>query len=425
MPVYAYKGVTQSGKTTRGTVSADGLRAARSKMRANGVFLTEIAESQGAAAARTGAAPSGAASRTAGPTVAGRGLNFEIRLPVRIPAMEMAMATRQLATLVSAGVPLVEALGALVEQTEHKALKGVFSRVRDKVNEGAALADALISTGRFDNLYVSMVRAGEASGALDAVLARIADYLEDQVRLNNRVLSILTYPLFMLLFAVVVVGIMVTLVLPQITELLVSQNLELPWYTVAVIGSSDLLRGYWWLLLIGFVGLVMAYRAVARSARGRNLLDRFWLRVPVIGRVIRFLAIARFTRTLGSLLASSVNIVQALNIARHVANNSVFAAVADDARESILEGAALAKPLRQSGQFPPLVTTMVEVGERSGDLQGMLIRVADTYEEQVETSVSRLTSLLEPVLILLMVGVVGIIIMAVLMPMLQLTESIG
>jgi len=413
VPVYAYKGVTQSGKATRGTVSAEGLRSARSKMRANGVFLTEISESQGAVPSR------------AGPAVAGRGLHFEISLPVRIPAMEMAMATRQLATLVSAGVPLVEALGALVEQTEHKALKGVFSRVRDKVNEGAALADALISTGRFDNLYVSMVRAGEASGALDAVLARIADYLEDQVRLNNRVLSILTYPLFMLLFAVVVVGIMVTLVLPQITELLISQNLELPWYTVAVIGSSDLLRGYWWLLLLGFVGLVLAYRAVGRTVRGRNVLDHFWLRVPVIGRVIRFLAIARFTRTLGSLLASSVNIVQALTIARHVANNSVFATIADDARESILEGAALAKPLRHSGQFPPLVTTMVEVGERSGDLQGMLIKVADTYEEQVETSVSRLTSLLEPVLILLMVGVVGIIIMAVLMPMLQLTESIG
>lgn len=413
MPVYAYKGVTQSGKTTRGTVSADGLRAARSKMRANGVFLTEINESQGATASRTGAVSPA------------RGLHVDLKLPVRIPAMERAMSTRQLATLVSAGVPLVEALGALVEQTEHKALKGVFARVRDKVNEGASLADALVSTGRFDNLYVSMVRAGEASGALDAVLSRVADYLEDQVRLNNRVLSILTYPLFMLVFAVVVVGIMVTLVLPQITELLVSQDLELPWYTVAVIGSSDLLRGYWWLLLIGVVGLVLLYRAVARSERGRNVLDRFWLRVPVIGRVIRFLAIARFTRTLGSLLASSVNIVQALAIARHVANNSVFAAVADQARDSILEGAALAKPLRASGQFPPLVTTMVEVGERSGDLQGMLIKVADTYEDQVETSVSRLTSLLEPVLILLMVGIVGIIIMAVLMPMLQLTESIG
>ena len=173
------------------------------------------------------------------------------------------------------------------------------------------------------------------------------------------------------------------------------------------------------------IGIGFLYRAISKTDRGRAVLDRFWLSVPVLGRVIRFLAIARLTRTLGSLLASSVNIVQALNIARHVANNSVFEAAADTARESILEGAALATPLRSSGEFPPLVTTMVEVGERSGDLEGMLIKVADTYEEQVETSVTRLTSLMEPILILVMVGVVGIIIMAVLMPMLQLTESIG
>jgi general secretion pathway protein F len=413
VPVYAYKGVNQAGKPTKGTVSAEGVRAARSQMRAGGVFLTEISET------------AAAATENAGITASGQGLNFKINLPTRIPPLEVAMATRQLATLVGAGVPLVASLSALVEQTEHRALKGVFTQVRDRVNEGGSLAEALMSTGRFDNLYVSMIRAGEASGALEAVLARIADYLEDQVRLNNRVLSILTYPLFMLVFAAVVVGVMVTLVLPQITELLLSQNLELPWYTAAVIAFSDLLRGYWWLILIAGGGLVALYRWIYRTERGRGVLDRFWLGFPVIGRVIRFLAIARFTRTLGSLLASSVNIVQALNIARHVANNSVFEQAADDARDSILEGAALATPLRQSGEFPPLVTTMVEVGERSGDLEGMLIKVADTYEEQVETSVSRLTSLLEPVLILVMVGIVGIIIMAVLMPMLQLTESIG
>jgi len=413
VPVYAYKGVNQSGKPTKGTISADGLRAARVQMRAGGVFLTEINETQIVQ------------TEGSGLTASRKGLNFEINLPTRIPPLEIAMATRQLATLVGAGVPLVVSLSAMVEQTEHRALKGVFSQVRDKVNEGGSLADALISTGRFDNLYVSMVRAGEASGALEAVLARVADYLEDQVRLNNRVLSILTYPLFMLAFAAVVVGVMVTLVLPQITELLLSQNLELPWYTAAVIGFSDLLRGYWWLILISGLALAMLYRAVGRTETGRSILDRFWLKFPVIGRVIRYLAIARFTRTLGSLLASSVSIVQALNIARHVANNSVFEKAADEARDGILEGAPLATPLRQSGEFPPLVTTMVEVGERSGDLEGMLIKVADTYEEQVETSISRLTSLLEPVLILVMVGIVGIIIMAVLMPMLQLTESIG
>lgn len=412
MPVYSYKGVNQAGKPAKGALSAENARAARAQMRSAGIFLTEISESSGS---------NGNDSKKSG----GGSLNIEFNLPQRIPPMERAMATRQLATLVSAGVPLVESLSALVEQTEHKGLSTVFAQIRDRVNEGSSLADALVSTGKFDNLYVSMVRAGEASGALDAVLDRVADYLEDQVRLNSRVVSILTYPLFMLLFAVVVVGVMVTFVLPQITELLLAQDLELPWYTVMVIGSSDVLRGYWWLITLVCVGLALIYRAVARSESGRMALDRFWLGVPVIGRVIRFLAIARFTRTLGSLLASSVNIVQALNIARHVANNAVFEEAADNAREGILEGAALATPLKASGQFPPLVTTMVEVGERSGDLEGMLIKVADTYEEQVETSVTRLTSLLEPLLILIMVGVVGIIIMAVLMPMLQLTENIG
>lgn len=415
MPVYAYKGVNQAGRSAKGTISAESPRAARAQMRGQGVFLTEIAESTaGAAAVETKKDKEGGAA-----------FNLHFQLPSRIPPLERAMATRQLATLVAAGVPLVEALTALVQQTEHKTLAGVLAQVRDKVNEGSSLADALVSTGRFDNLYVSMVRAGEASGALEAVLARIADYLEDQVRLNGRVLSILTYPLFMLLFAAVVVGVMVTMVLPQITEMLLAQGLDLPWYTEAVIGGSDLLRGYWWLLILLGIGLALLYRAVGRTARGRDALDRFWLGFPVVGRVIRFLAIARLTRTLGSLLASSVNIVQALSIARHVANNSVFESAADAARESIMEGAALATPLKASGQFPPLVTTMVEVGERSGDLEGMLIKVADTYEEQVETSVTRLTSLLEPVLILLMVGIVGIIIMAVLMPMLQMTENIG
>ncbi len=411
MPVYAYKGVNQAGKANKGTVSADSARSARAQMRANGIFLTEIAETDAGASTT--------------PKSGGSRFNVEFNLPTRIPPMERSMATRQLSTLVSAGVPLVEALNALVDQTEHRGLKGVFAHVRDKVNEGSSLADALVTTGKFDNLYVSMVRAGEASGALEAVLDRIADYLEDQVRLNNRVLSILTYPLFMLLFAVVVVGVMVTLVLPQITELLLAQDLELPWYTVMVIGSSDFLRGYWWLLILLGIAIGYGYRAVARTEGGRSTLDHFWLRFPVIGRVIRFLAIARFTRTMGSLLASSVNIVEALNIARHVSNNAVFEAAADTARESILEGSPLAVPLKACGQFPPMVTTMVEVGERSGDLEGMLIKVADTYEEQVETSVSRLTSLMEPVLILVMVGVVGIIIMAVLMPMLQLTENVG
>jgi len=381
-------------------------------MRTDGVYLTEIRETD----ARIEKKEDGESGSSI--------LNRSFQLPVRIPTQERAIATRQLATLVGAGIPVVESLGALVEQIEHSALKAVFAQVRDKVNEGSSLADALVATGKFDTLYVSMIRAGEASGALDRVLQRIADYMEDQVRLTSKVTSIIVYPAVMLGFALVVVALLVTVVLPQITNLLLSLGEELPFYTRWVIAGSDFVRGWWW-ALIGF-GL-MAYiglRAAVRTERGRQVADRAKLRLPVLGRVIRIVAIARFTRTLSSLLSGGVNIVQSLEISRHVANNAVIADAIEDAKTSILEGATLAKPLRLSGEFPPMVITMVEVGERAGDLEAMLAKVAETYDEQVETTVTRLTSLMEPLLILLMVGIVLVIIMATLMPLLSITNSL-
>ena len=412
MPVYAYKGVSSAGRNTKGTISAENLRAARSRMRTDGVYLTDIRETD-ARIDRKGDGEAGSSI-----------LNRSFQLPVRIPTQERAIATRQLATLVGAGIPVVESLGALVEQIEHSALKAVFAQVRDKVNEGSSLADALVSTGKFDTLYVSMIRAGEASGALDRVLQRIADYMEDQVRLTSKVTSIIVYPAVMLGFALVVVALLVTVVLPQITSLLLSLGEELPFYTRWVIAGSDFVRGWWWALLGLGVLAYIALRAVVQTERGRQVADRTKLRLPVLGRVIRIVAIARFTRTLSSLLSGGVNIVQSLEISRHVANNAVIADAIDDARTSILEGATLAKPLRLSGEFPPMVITMVEVGERAGDLEAMLAKVAETYDEQVETTVTRLTSLMEPLLILLMVGIVLVIIMATLMPLLSITNSL-
>ncbi len=411
MPVYAYKGVSNAGRNTKGTISAENIRAARARMRTDGVFLTEIRETDVRAEPKPGD-DAGGLSR------------FSVELPVRIPTTERAIATRQLATLVGAGIPLVESLSALVEQIEHAALKSIFAQVRDRVNEGASLADALTTTGKFDTLYVSMIRAGEASGALDRVLQRIADYLEDQVRLSSKVTSILVYPLVMLGFAVVVVALLVTIVLPQITSLLLSLGEELPFYTRWVIAGSEFVRNWWWALIGGTLAAFAGLRAVGRTTRGRNALDRLKLTVPVMGRVVRIVAIARFTRTLSSLLSGGVNIIQSLDIARHVANNSIIAEAIDEARTSVIEGASLAKPLRQSGEFPPMVITMVEVGERAGDLESMLAKVAQTYDEQVETTVTRMTSLMEPLLILLMVGIVLVIIMATLMPLLSITNSI-
>jgi general secretion pathway protein F len=416
VPVYAYKGVTTAGKNTRGQISAENLRAARQKMRQSGIFLTTIGE--------TSAQAAGSIANSDGETT-----RFSFQMPIsfgrRIPGLERAVATRQLATLTGAGIPLVEAMGALVEQIEHAYLKAVMAQVRDRVNEGSGLADALDESGEFDNLFVSMIRAGEASGSLEPVLLRIADYLEEQVRLAGKLGAILMYPAFMLLFTALVVVALVTFVLPQITGLLESLDQDLPFYTRWVIDGSAFARQWWWAMLALGVAAAIAFRAALGTDKGRALYDRLALRTPIVGRIIRVVAISRFSRTLATLLSAGVGIVQSLDIARFVANNQTLAEVIDGARTAILEGASLAVPLRASGEFPPMVTTMIEVGGRSGELEAMLDKVADTYEEQVESTVAKLTSLIEPLLILVMVGIVLVIILATLMPLLQITNTLA
>lgn len=400
--------MTQTGRATRGLVDAESDRSARAKLRRDGIFLTELAESHGA--------------RTQGISVARRRVSLDFLRPVS--GTDLAIATRQLATLLGAGVPLVEALGALTEQVENPRLKSIVARVRDRVNEGASLADAMGQAGPFSDLYVSMVRAGESGGALEAVLARLADYLESQVRTRSRVISIMLYPSLMFLMAVGVVIALVTVVLPQITQLLQSLDRPLPFYTVAVIEGSEFIRRWWWAIVLlgvaGFFGL----RSVGRTPNGRQRLDAAKLRVPIFGRVLRLLAISRFTRTLSTLLAGGIPIVRALDISKHVTGNAVLGDAVERAKEAITEGSSISAPLRTSGHFPPLVTHMVDVGERSGELEAMLGKVADTYEEQVENAVTRLTALLEPVLILVMVGMVLVIMLSTLVPLLELTSAI-
>lgn len=411
MPVYAYKGVTQAGRAAKGFVDAESQRAARAKLRRDGVFVTDFSESS-AQRAKSRRAEEHAPRR------------FSFALQRGVSTLELALATRQLATLVGAGIPLVEALGALTEQVEGTRLKSVIGAVRDRVNEGVTLADAMAASGVFSDLFVSMVRAGEAGGALEQVLERLAAYLEGQVRLQNRVMGIVMYPLMMLGFSMVVVGILVMFVLPQITELLLSLNAPLPLPTRVIIALSEFARGWWWAVALVLVAAGAGLRAAIRTDRGRIRWDAFRLRVPVLGRVVRQLAISRFARTLSTLLAGGIPIVKAMDISRLVANNAIVGRAVSKAAESLTEGATLAGPLRASGEFPPLVIHMVDVGERSGELERMLAKIAESYDEQVESSITRLTALLEPLLILLMVGIVIVIILAVLLPMLQLTGSI-
>ncbi|MBW2315937.1 MAG: type II secretion system inner membrane protein GspF [Deltaproteobacteria bacterium] len=408
MPVFEYKAIDRGGRSQKGFVDAENARAARLQLRDEGVFPTELREGA------DDAIPSDEGSR------------FEIRMPrLGVSLMDQAVATRQLSTLVGAGVPLISALGAISEQCENARLKAEFGRVRDRLNEGASLADAMANGDVFSDLYTSMVRAGETGGALEAILERLASYLESQVRLRNKVSAILVYPIFMLFFTLIIVGVLVTFVLPQITTLLDSLDQELPVYTRVIIGGSEWVRSYWWVLAIALLAGFAGFRAFVATERGRRSWDQTLLRLPVVGRVTRVVAVSRFARTLSTLLSGGIPIVQAMAVGRDVAGNVVLGDAIDKARESITEGASIAQPLRQSGQFPPMVTQMIEVGEQSGQLEAMLAKVAETYDEEVETTVSRLTALLEPVLILIMVGIVLLIIMATLQPVLKLTTSLS
>lgn len=412
MPVYAYKGLNAGGKALRGHLDAETPRSARSRLKRDGVFVTDFQETSADALRRSESGPR-------------FNVSFSLHRLQRVSPMDQALLTRQLATLIGAGIPLVDALRALTEQTENQRLKSEVGQVRDRVNEGAALADALGASDVFSDLFVSMVRAGEAGGALQIVLDRLADYLESQVRLRNRVSSIMIYPLFMLAFAMLVVGVLVTVVLPQITELLITLDQPLPFYTRWIIGTSNFVREWWWAIGVAALAAGAGIRTAAGTHRGHAIWDRVKLRLPVVGRAVRLIAIARFTRTLSTLLSGGLPIVRALATARDVANNRVLGDAIDQAAASITEGASLARPLRDSGEFPPMVTHMIEVGERSGELEAMLAKVADNYDEQVETLVTRLTALLEPLLILVMVGIVTGIILAVLVPLLNVTTSIG
>ena len=411
MPVFAYKGLTHAGKRTRGHLDAENARSARARLRADGVTPTELVHLDRASAPD----PNTGTARKA----------LQFPSLQRVSALDLAVATRQASTLVAAGVPLVACLRALTDQVENPKLKSVFGQVRDRVNEGSSFADALSQSPIFPDLYVGMVRAGEAGGALEQVLERLADYLESQVRLRNKVGSILIYPAMMFLFACVVVAALVTVVLPQITELLISMDQPLPWYTEAIISLSNFTRTWWWAMIAAGVGVSSALRAIRGTQAGSAFFDRCSLRVPVFGRLVRLVAIARFTKTLSTLLSGGLPITRALETAGEVTGNSVLADSIESARASITEGASIAQPLRASGEFPPLVTHMIEIGEQSGELEGMLEKVSETYEEQVETTVTRLTALLEPVLILVMVGIVLVIILATLVPLLEITSSLA
>jgi len=408
MPVFQYKALDAAGKAVQGLKEADSPKALRAVLKRDGVFLTEVL---GAQAAKAQAA---------------REVSVRRVVLGRVSATDLAIMTRQFAVLIGAGIPLVEALAALVEQIDHEKLKRIVADVRQRVNEGASLADALATHPKvFGNLYVNMVRAGESSGALDVVLVRLADFTESQARLRSKIMGTMAYPAFMMVIGTVVLGVLFAVVIPKIVKIFDDSRVALPWYTRILIGLSSFVSQWWWALAIATVAAVWSFLRWRRTPEGRGRWDRFVLTIPIFGRLIRIVAIGRFARTLSTLLKSGVPLLSAMDIVRNIVGNTRLAEVIEQARDAIREGESIAAPLKRSGEFPPLVHHMVAVGERSGSLEEMLGNVAKAYEDQVETTISALTSLLEPLMIIAMGGVVAFIVVSVLMPILQLNTLAG
>lgn len=411
MPAFAYTGLSASGKTVKGIENAESVAALKSALKRSGIYLTAVTETSAAAAAQAAAG--------------GREIDLG-RVFDRVKPKDVANVTRLLSTLLIAGVTLPEGLNALVEQVESPRFKGILSDLGAKVNEGSSLADAMQShSDVFDKLYVNMVRAGEASGSLETVLIRIADFMEQQEELRSKVSTALVYPVVMSIVGAFVVGILMVKVVPQISQMFEDQGAELPWTTRMLMWISNTLVDYW-LPLIILAGLIYwGWTAWKKSASGRQTLDRVILKAPLVGDLARKIAVSRFARTLSTMLASGVQLLEALDIVRGLLNNVVLEKVVTDARATIREGEGVAAALKRSGQFPALVTHMIAVGERSGQLEKMLTDVADAYDREASTAISRSTAVLEPVMIVVMAGVVGFIVFSIMTPILQMNQMVG
>lgn len=411
MPVFAYKGLDARGKPISGTRDADSPKVLRALLRRDGIIVTDVVEARaGKAVVASG----------------GKGLRREVHFGSifeRIRRTEVAAFTRQLATLLKAGIPLAEALGALFDQVDNPKLKTIVGDVRLRVNEGSSLADALGKHPKaFEEVYVSMVRAGETAGNLDAVLERLADFLESQSKLRSKVTSAMVYPIIMLVVGTVIMAVLMVGVVPQITQLFEDAEQGLPWNTELLIGVSNLIGGYWYAWVVVGPGAAWAAFRWTRSPRGRPVWDRWKLKAPVLGPLVRQIAIARFSRTLGTMLSSGVPLLRALEIAKEILDNAVLVRVIEAAKEQIQQGESIAATLRKSGEFPSVVTHMIAVGERSGQLEQMLGNVASAYESEVELKLGRLTTMLEPLMIVAMGGAVAFVVFSILMPIMQMNQ---
>ncbi len=409
MPVYQYKGFDVGGQPRTGIVDADSPRDARGQLRAMHVHVTELAPLD-----------------TLTVTSHNRFLPAFLQ---RRHREAITLLTRQLATMLRSGIPLASCLTALIEQAGHPDLEIVLRDVREKVTQGASLADALAHhPGYFDELFVNMVKAGEVAGNLDVILGRLADFTQKQDRVRAKLKAAMAYPMVLISFGVIVVIVLMTFVVPRILKLLRGtgrKKVSLPLPTEILVNVSSFVGQYWWVILLLLIAAYATFRVALRSEEFRYAWDRFRLRIPVIGDLFRKVSVSRFCVTLSTLLKSGIPALQALNIVKGIVSNTVMARVVSEIHDKIVEGADISGPVKRSGVFPPVVGYMIAVGEQAGTLEEMLERVAEAYDDEIEITSQKVTAMVEPILIIALALVIGFIVIAILLPILQLGQTAG
>ncbi len=405
MPVFNYKGLTPAGQAKTGIIDADSAREARIKLRAQNVMVTDI---------------------TARAKTVRRDKKKEKVLDFSRSAKgkgEVPMYTRQLATLLKAGIPLAQAMTAMIEQCQTADLEACFRDVREKLTQGLSFAEALAYHPEyFADLYVNMVKAGEASGSLDQVLDRLADYLQKQAAIKSKIGAALAYPIVMIMVGVVIVIILMVFVVPKIMKVVENSGQKIPLPTRILKSSADFLGANWFFVIGAILAVLIAHRVAMRSKDYKYRIDKFKLNLPVLGDLFRKTAVSRFAITMSTLLKSGVPVLEALRIVKDIVDNAVIQRVLETVTTRIVEGTDIATPIKKSGVFPPVVGYMIAVGEQSGELENMLDQVAKAYDEEIEIQIQKVTSLLEPLLIVGMALVVGFIVISVMLPILKISE---
>jgi len=407
MPVFEYKALDVKGKTTSGIIDSDSAVAARQKLRSGGIFPVSVMKVDDT------------------PTKKESGTYTLWRPHRRIRAYEVSIMTRQLSTLVGVGFPLVSAIDALIPNTKSQVLKKYLARIKDSIVEGNSFASALsLYPETFPPLYINMVRAGETSGTLEIVLERLAEITEKQQALKNKIQSALVYPILMLFIGSGVLFFLLVYIVPSITSIFADMNQVLPAPTRLLIAISNIFKSYWWGMLIIISAAVLAIHRAKKTEKGRYLVDKSLLFMPGLSFLTKKLAIARFSRTLGSLLENGVSMLPALEIAKNTADNVLISENVEEAAEEVGKGQPLATALAGKNIFPNLSIQMIQVGEQSGKLEEMLNKVADVFENEVETTVMRMTTMLEPLMILVMGVIVGFIVLSICLPIFEMNQLV-